>query len=379
MKILFVLEWFFQRSGFVKVASDLAKELSKFGHDVTLLTTTYDFDENFAKRLEQSGVNIINFKCKIKFANFIYSPDMKHWLNNHIKEFDIIHMHDYRTYQNIIVYTYAKKNNIPYILQPHGALPYIYKPLLKRIFDRLWGYDLLTESTKIIALTHKEAEQCKMMGIKNDHIKIIPNGIDISEYKNLPIEGIFRKRLDLNNNEKLVLYLGRLHKIKGIDLLVKAFGLLNDELKNVKLIIAGPDSGILPHLNDLTYDLGIDDKVIFIGSLYGKEKLEAYVDADVLVYPSFYEIFGLVPLEALMCNTSVIVTKTCGCSEFIDKLNCGYLVEYGNLDDLKYKIKKILQNPENENIIKCKNHIQNNLSWIKIAKEVENCYNDSIN
>jgi hypothetical protein len=93
----------------VKVASDLAKELSKFGHDVTLLTTTYDFDENFAKRLEQSGVNIINFKCKIKFANFIYSPDMKHWLNNHIKEFDIIHMHDYRTYQNIIVYTYAKK------------------------------------------------------------------------------------------------------------------------------------------------------------------------------------------------------------------------------------------------------------------------------
>jgi glycosyltransferase involved in cell wall biosynthesis len=79
--------------------------------------------------------------------------------------------------------------------------------------------------------------------------------------------------------------------------------------------------------------LGLSDKVRFIGFM--SPLAAAYQDADVLVYPSTYEIFGLVPFEALLCGTPVIVTDDCGCGEIIKEAGCGYLVHYGDVAGLE--------------------------------------------
>ena len=85
--------------------------------------------------------------------------------------------------------------------------------------------------------------------LPEEKIAIIPNGIDLSEYVNLPPKGLFKKKLALDDNEKLVLYLGRVHRIKGVDFLVRAFADVVGKLGDVRLVIVGPDDGFLGELH----------------------------------------------------------------------------------------------------------------------------------
>jgi glycosyltransferase involved in cell wall biosynthesis len=85
--------------------------------------------------------------------------------------------------------------------------------------------------------------------------------------------------------------------------------------------------------------LHLNENILVTGLLSENEKIEALVDADVLVYPGILEIFGLVPFEAIMCGTPVIVADDCGCGEVIREADCGYLVKYGDIKDLKEKMK----------------------------------------
>jgi len=108
MKILQVIPFFTPaRGGSVTVSYYLSKELSKSGHEVTIITTDFEFDEEYAKSIE--GVNVISFKCIANHGLFLYSPSMKKWLRDNINNFDVVHLHNFRSYQNNVVYKYAKK------------------------------------------------------------------------------------------------------------------------------------------------------------------------------------------------------------------------------------------------------------------------------
>ena len=160
------------------------------------------------------------------------------------------------------------------------------------------------------------------MGVSETNIKLVPNGIDFSEYQCLPQKGQFRGKFNINNKEKIVLFLGRIHEIQGIDMLIEAFSLITKEYSNVKLVIAGPDDGYLSIIKNQIDNLRIHDKVLFTGPLYGQEKNAAYVDADVYVLPSRYEVFGNTILESYACGTPVIVTDRCGISDFVKNVGC---------------------------------------------------------
>jgi len=103
---------------------------------------------------------------------------------------------------------------------------------------------------------------------------------------------------------------------------LEAFSLITKEYSNVKLVIAGPDDGYLSIIKNQIDNLRIHDKVLFTGPLYGQEKNAAYVDADVYVLPSRYEVFGNTILESYACGTPVIVTDRCGISDFVKNVGC---------------------------------------------------------
>lgn len=318
MKILQVTQFFSPvHGGSAEVPYHLSKELAKRGHEVAVYTSDFKLSQDYMDSIPE--VRVHYFKTWLSWANFYVTPGMMKEAKRGIRHFDIIHMHNYRTFQNIVMHHYAKKYGVPYVLQAHGsATTFFQKGWLKKAFDAIWGYRILKDASKVIAVTSIEAEQYKSMGVSEDKIEIVPNGIDLSEFDNLPERGKFRKKYGLNDSQKIILYLGRIHKIKGLDLLVTAFTELSKHLNEAKLVIVGPDDGYLSSLKKLIAELGISDKVLFSGPLYGQEKLRAYVDADVFVLPSSYEIYGITVIEAMACGIPVIVTDRCGIADVID-------------------------------------------------------------
>lgn len=375
MKILQVIPFFTPaRGGSVMVPYYLSKELSKRGHKVTIITTDFEFDREYAKSIKKEGVEVIPFHCIANIKLFLISPNMKKWLKTNIKDFDVIHMHNFRSYQNAVAHHYAKKHGIPYILQARGSIPRIIeKQRLKKLYDWVWGNKILRDASKVIALTEAEAEQYKKMDVDENKIEIVPNGIDLSEYENLPKRGEFRRKYKIKDNEKIILSLGRIHKIKGIDLLVRAFADLTKTSDNIKLVIVGPDDGFLSNLKKQIKDLKIEDRILITGPLYGENKLKAFVDADVYVLPSFYETFSNTVLEAWACGTPVILTDRCGITDYAKKIGC--VVEYDK-DKLKHAITKILTDEGLRRKIGKEGIrvVREKFGWDRIFEQLENIY-----
>ena len=375
MKILQVNHYFspLHGGGSINSVYNLSKHLAKRGHEVTLFTTDFELDEEYIKSLD--GVRIVPFQCIANIGMMLISPEMKGQLKKEIRNFDVVHMHVFRSYQNIVTHHYAKKYEIPYILQARGSvLPFFQKQKLKNIFDLFFGYKILRDASKVIALTKTEVEQYKKMGVDKDKIEIIPNGIDLSEYENLPEKGEFRRKYLIRDDEKIILCLGRIHKIKGVDLLVRAFADLVKEMDGVWLVIAGPDDGFLSTIKKQIKNLKIGDKILFTGTLYGRDKLKAYLDADVYVLPSVYDTFPNTVLEAWACGTSVIVTDRCGIADIVEKV--GYVVEYDKAQ-LRDAIFRVLSD---EGLRKRfaedgKRLVREEFGWDKVVKKVEKLYN----
>jgi len=380
MRILQVIHYFspLHGGGSINVAYNLSKHLAGRGHEVTIFTTDFELDKDYIQSLD--GVRVVPFHCIANIGLMLISPEMKGQFKKEIKNFDIIHMHNFRSYQNIIAHHYAKKYNIPYVLQAHGSvLPFFQKQGLKRIFDIFLGYKILKDASKIIASTKIEAEQYKKMGVDEDKIEIVPNGIDLSGYDNLPEKGEFRRKYEIGADEKVILYLGRIHKIKGIDLLMKAFAGLIKEMDDVRLVIVGPDDGFLSPLKRQIEDLKIGDKIILTGLIPEKDKFGAYVDADVYVLPSVYETFPVTVLEACACGTPVIVTDRCGIANIVNDNNVGHVVEY-NKDQLQDAIFKILTNDELSGYFGegGKKLVREKFSWDIVVEQLERIYGDII-
>jgi glycosyltransferase involved in cell wall biosynthesis len=233
---------------------------------------------------------------------------------------------------------------------------------------------MLKDVSVALALNQMEADQYQKIGIAKEKIKIVPNGVDLSEYDNLPEKGEFRRKYNIRDDERVILFLGRIDKIKGIDLLVDAFWKVSGDLNNLKLVIVGPDYGILEDIKKKAEELIELEKILFTGPLYGNDKWSSYLDADVYVLPSSYETFPITVLEAAACGKPVIVTDRCGISDIV-KDNFGLVVDY-NAADLKKALLIILTDQ------KLKKRFEKNASlmvkqefnWERISEKVERIY-----
>jgi len=386
MKILQVTNFFkpsWESGGPARVVYELSKKLTELGHEVTVYTT-----DGFKSRLDVEkntlvyvdGIRVYYFRSISNYISKNMNFPIPYYLpvvaRREIMDFDIIHIHEHRTLLSIVVNYYARKYKIPYVLQAHGSvLPFFQKQRLKRIFDLFAGNRILKDASLVIALNRREAEQYKKMNMDVNKIKIVPNGIELSEFDNLPMGGEFRRRYLIGDNEKIILYLGRIHRIKGIDLLVEAFADLANEFDDVRLVIVGPDDGFLPTLKKQIRSLNMNDKILLTGAIYEKDRLRVYADADVFVLPSIYETFPVTVFEASACGVPVVVTVNCGVAEFIDGM-AGYVVGYDKYQ-LRDAIFKILTDnglrkrfEEGGKMLVRKFDIDN------IVKKIENIYNE---
>lgn len=390
MKILQVSNSFkyaWESGGMARTAYDLSKCLVKRGHEVTVFATEKGLSKDFNVRRDQpiiiDGIETYYFSNASNYLAeraFTIPYRLPFVARKRLKDFDIIHIHDYRRLAVLVIHYYAKKHNVPYVLQAHGSLTtFFQKRWLKRIFDVAFGYRILENASKVIAGCEMEVNEYQEMGVNQDKIALIPPAYGIEEFAQLPSSGQFRHKFDIGKKH-VVLFLGRLHKIKGIDFLIRSFHELIREKDDVILAIVGPDYGYGAILRNLVSRLNLSHKVLFTGYLSGVDKLSALVDADMLVQTSTYERGPGSPFEAILCGTPIIITKDTGAGEIASKIDAGYLVEYGNIQELTNAMKKILNDPAEalDKAHKAKHYITANLCWEKIVEQYESLYESVI-
>jgi glycosyltransferase involved in cell wall biosynthesis len=196
--------------GVTAVVYNISKELIKRGHEVTIYTSAA---LNVQKKMDNidnptiiDGIEVYYFPYIMHHYTFFITPSLIPYIRKSIKNFDLIHLHDNRSFQAIPVHHYAKKYETPYVFQAHGnVLPLFRIRHLKKLYDLVWGYKILKDAKKVIALTEIEAEQYKKMGVDENKIEIIPNGIDFSQYKKLPLRGSFKKKFNISEDKEIIL------------------------------------------------------------------------------------------------------------------------------------------------------------------------------
>jgi glycosyltransferase involved in cell wall biosynthesis len=345
MRILQVAPYYSPRmGGSAGVVHKICEHLADQGHQVSIAAGDYGTCTNRFPTSE--ATEEILFPTRIAKWGFYWTPELRHWGRKHIRNYDLLHLHEVRTYQNLVAVWIAQQWEIPIVLSAHGTLPIIcQKKAAKRVFDSLFLKYLLECARRLLAVSEKEVDQYRHLCIPNDRIRLVYNGLDLREFLYLPAKGSFRRRWGLDDpNTKVVLYLGRLHPRKGLRHLVKAYASLAAVDKRYRLVFVGPDEGELSYLMKMVVDLRLINRVLFISGLYGRERLAAMVDADVVVYVGKYEIFGLVPFEALLCGTPVIVADDSGCGALIQKARAGYVIPCGNVQALGEAIEEATSN-----------------------------------
>ncbi|MDD5065511.1 MAG: glycosyltransferase [bacterium] len=380
MKILQVFDFFspLHGGGIVSVVYQLSRALADRGHDVSIYTSDFERDDEYIRSIPK--VKVHTFRSVLDLYGFHFTPDVKREAKAHLRDFDIVHFQCYRSYQNAALFKYLKKFKIPYVIDSHGTVSSTVRQGRKRIFDLLIGYRMIRNASRCIAETEVGIDEYMTMGVDDERIVLLPPGFNTDEYKVLPAEGNFRKKFRITA-KKLVMFFGRINHIKGVDFLVESFGELVKEEKDAVLVLAGPDDGLKPVLLEMIKKLNLGDKVLFTGFLSNEDKLNALVDADLVVQPSRYENgIAWSSLDALMCNTPIIVCEGTGSAEDVRKMDGGFIVPFGAAQEMRKMMIYVLEHPEagDQKVKNAKKYIEENLSLHRNIIEYENMYQQCI-
>ena len=344
-------EWAWAYGGVPRVVSRLAAGLARLGHEVTVCTTDardagsrVDLREQNRSRSSVRVEVFSNLSNAAAYHLQLFLPrGLDTWLSRRAVDFDVAHLHACRNLPVTLAARRLRRAGVPYVIAPHGTAPRIERRrLLKRLYDLTVGRRDMSGAAAYQAVSQAERRQLLAMGLDSRSIEVVGNPIDGNEYEDLPARGEFRRELGIGER-RLVLYLGRLAPRKRIDLLLRGFAALDDA--EARLVIAGNDQGARRGLERLARSLRIESRVSFPGLLEGKRRLSALRDADVVVNPAVDEVFGLVPVEAVLCGTPVVVADDCGAPEIFAAIGLARVIRAADPDALAGAIAELSSSP----------------------------------
>lgn len=261
--------------------------------------------------------------------------------------FDLIHAHDWLV--SFVAEGLKKAHKVPLVATMHATERgrgggQVHGELATAINGAEWW--LTYEAWRVIATSEFMANEVRAyFELPSDKISVIPNGIEPARFQDVSRQDLraFRDRWALPN-EKIVFYVGRLQYEKGLHLLVEAAHEILQRGENVKFILAGKGSMRAP-LHQRIVELGIHDRVLLPGYISDAERDRLYSVADVAVFPSLYEPFGIVALEAMAAKCPVIVSNVGGLGEVVENHVTGIKIPSYTLDVLVEAIQFVLNNP----------------------------------
>jgi len=359
MKIVFSTPVYYPTIGGVAFyTQELAEGLVKKGHEVTVYV--------LGKKgiFEKNGVIVKRFPSKHILRGYRYSFEFLREIKN--ENADIIHSHHYGYFPAYAGCKAAKKNKIPHVFGPyyHPPIYGIKRKLLSSIYYWFQGKFILKNSDVILPHTEYEKGLLKKIGADENKMILLPNIVDVSVFKPLI------KKKNKKRKEKTVLYVSHIMESKGYDKVIE-FARHNPD---INFIIIG--HGDPPDEEIMRSAVKNNKNIIWKKDLKLKELVKWYNKADVFVLPSYYEAFGRVIAEAMACGLPVVSTRVGGIPEVVVDGETGFLVNYGEWDEMERKIKQLLNDDKLRKKMgrNGRNHVVKNFSKEIILNKLERIY-----
>lgn len=377
MKIL-MLSWEYPPKNVGGLAThvyNLSHELCMLGNEVHIITC----EEDTAPILENDNGVIVHRVTPYNIATEDFTKWVMH-LNfamveegiRIIKEsgrFDIIHAHDWLVAYSAKVLKWSF--NIPMASTIHatenGRNGGINNDMQRYIASAEWL--LSYESWKVIGCSSYMKNQISdLFKIPENKIWIIPNGVG-SKVFNIEFDPIEFRKNYAKVEEKIIFFVGRHVFEKGVQILIEGARGIIRENPNTKIVIAG-QGPMTAEIKDRVFVMGLNDKFVFPGYLDEATKNKLYRVADVAVFPSLYEPFGIVALEAMAAGCPIVVSDTGGLSEIIKHKVNGLTMINGSANSLKDNVLELLKNNELANRVKenALKSVKEKYTWEMVAK-----------
>lgn len=362
MKIAVVTPYFYpdwEYGGTPRAAFELARALAARGHEIRVLTTGRRAGTTTVEGIQIRYYRNLSNRLAHRYRLFIPLGFRKE-LRAQLSHCDVLHIHEFRSTLTVPAARTAQKMSLPYLISPHGGLRYLGRRIAKQIFDGLWGRSIMDRAAGVIALTEKEKAEAQALGVAESRIQQLDNVIDSLPYEALPARRAASR--------KTILFLGRLNRIKGIDILLEAF----KGIEGAQLILAGPDDGEGANIPS-------SPNIVKAGFLDHQAKLQAISDSNVVVLPSRSEASPVVLYEALLCKRPAVVSSACELP-MADPARHGILqFQSRQAADLRDKLLFALADPHlSDNAAVGRDFVLKNFSPEVVAEQAERIYEEAI-
>jgi 1,4-alpha-glucan branching enzyme len=285
--------------------------------------------------------------------------------------FDLIHVHDWLP--SFAALQLHEKHGIPLVATIHATERGRYRGALysdvSRAIDAAEGHLALRADLVITCSVAMEMEVRSFYSVPAERISVIPNGIDGSRLRDLSAQDLssFRGQY-ARPDERIVFNVGRLVYEKGADLLVESAPLVLSQAPDAKFVIGGRGP-MFASLGQRIDEMHLHDKVLLTGFLSDEERDRLYVVADLCVFPSRYEPFGIVALEAMAAGTPVIVSDVGGLGTVVRHDRTGLTTYPEDVHSLAWAIKHVLHDPQAAmtRANQARAYVEEHLNWQVIA------------
>lgn len=354
-KILIISSNISKESGGLRTGTiNICNALAKRGWIVSLYTTTFSKNSEFNGKIkvmaELKGVDTHYFKCqRIIWGNIISLGMLVRLLFLPRKNFDLVLVQSMYQFNSTFAALVCRAKKIPYILRPHGTLDpvllYRRRVLLKKLYISMLEKPNFSRAKAIQYSSQQEMDMTDLVFKGSAGGIIISEGISPEEYKNFD-EGEFVRRFPQFSNSQTILFLGRLHQKKGVDLAIKAFRKISHQFADSKMAIIGTgDQSYIDGLAGLIDELNMNNRIYILGGVNNSVKLAAFHAADVFILPSYGENFGLAVVEAALCSLPMAISNRVAIAPQLKEGGAAIICEC-NSDAFASALEHLLQDSE---------------------------------